>query len=264
MKVGVTYSVFDAVELLQYSINCIRAHVDYINVVWQDVSYFGERDESVFGKLEKIKGVDKFIKYETNLGVKPNVNETAKRNVGLKDCINQGCKIWQTMDTDEMYVGSQYRKSLDDFIYSEMDASACQMQTYYKFVERVVHPAEQYFVSLWFRVHPGFELKQCVWDVDVDPSRKAPIKSLMLFDRSEIEMHHYSFIRKNIGQKFRNSSASVNWRNRIDERVMHWHAYLGLIGETVLHPHNGLNDFRPLTLIKANPPVVIPWASIYR
>ena len=43
MKLGVTYSLFDGEELLPFSILSIRPHVDYINVVFQEHSWFGDK-----------------------------------------------------------------------------------------------------------------------------------------------------------------------------------------------------------------------------
>ena len=42
MKLGVSYNLFDGEELLEGSIKQIRSEVDYISVVYQEVSNFGE------------------------------------------------------------------------------------------------------------------------------------------------------------------------------------------------------------------------------
>ena len=41
MKLGVAYNVFDAEELLEYSINSIREFADYVVVVAQETSNYG-------------------------------------------------------------------------------------------------------------------------------------------------------------------------------------------------------------------------------
>lgn len=41
MKVGISYNLFDGEELLESSIKSIRDNVDYISVVYQTVSNFG-------------------------------------------------------------------------------------------------------------------------------------------------------------------------------------------------------------------------------
>jgi hypothetical protein len=43
MKLGVSYIIFDGVELLESSILQIRNQVDWISVIYQDRSWFGDR-----------------------------------------------------------------------------------------------------------------------------------------------------------------------------------------------------------------------------
>ena len=40
-KLGISYSVWDGEELLEQSIKQIRPVADYINVVWQKLSWYG-------------------------------------------------------------------------------------------------------------------------------------------------------------------------------------------------------------------------------
>ena len=40
-KLGVSYSVWDGEEMLEFAIRSIRSEVDYVNVVWQKLSWFG-------------------------------------------------------------------------------------------------------------------------------------------------------------------------------------------------------------------------------
>ena len=43
MKLGISYNVFDGEELLEKSILCIRDQVDFISVVYQEKSNFGNQ-----------------------------------------------------------------------------------------------------------------------------------------------------------------------------------------------------------------------------
>lgn len=65
---GVSYSVFDGIELLRASLVNIRPHADYINVVYQDVSWFGEASAEpllpILEKLQKEGLIDTILFYE--------------------------------------------------------------------------------------------------------------------------------------------------------------------------------------------------------
>ena len=56
MKLGVSYNVFDGEELLESSIKSIRSEVDYISVVYQTVSNFGNQcSEELIPLLNRLK-----------------------------------------------------------------------------------------------------------------------------------------------------------------------------------------------------------------
>ena len=52
MKLGVSYNLWKGEELLKYSIKAIREHVDYIVVVYQNLSNFKQDREDLFPFLE--------------------------------------------------------------------------------------------------------------------------------------------------------------------------------------------------------------------
>ncbi len=70
-KLGVSYNLFDGEDLLEGSIKSIRNHVDYINVVYQNVSNFGNKSETNLEELLKdlkTKGlIDDFVEYKPTL-----------------------------------------------------------------------------------------------------------------------------------------------------------------------------------------------------
>ena len=67
-KLGVSYNLFCGEELLRSSIMSIRNQVDYINVVWQEYSWTGERaDEKLLVLLNELIAeglIQKIIKFE--------------------------------------------------------------------------------------------------------------------------------------------------------------------------------------------------------
>ncbi len=68
MKLGISYNIFDGEELLENSIRSIRENVDYISVVYQEISNFGNPCNgnlvSLINKLKTEGLVDEVFKYK--------------------------------------------------------------------------------------------------------------------------------------------------------------------------------------------------------
>jgi hypothetical protein len=218
MKLGVSYNVFDGEELLEGSIKQIRSEVDYISVVYQTTSNFGDKcDDNLISLLEDLKNrnlVDEIYEY------KPTVhngsgNEINKRNIGLELSKKNGCTHHMSMDTDEYYDTEQF-KFLKKIVFdNNYDSSACQMVTYYKEPIYRLEPKETYYVSLIYKIREGIYFNNVGFPVLVDPTRRMNCGNCKLFTRNEIEMHHLSYVRKNISKKMNNSSAKINFQNAI-------------------------------------------------
>ena len=72
MKLGISYNIFDGEELLEDSIKSIKNKVDYISVVYQEISNFGNPCNEGFSTtlLEKLKSeglIDELYKYRPQL-----------------------------------------------------------------------------------------------------------------------------------------------------------------------------------------------------
>lgn len=218
MKLGVSYNLFDGEELLEFSITNIRPCVQYISVVYQDISNLGNHSNSqiiMFLESLKLKGlIDDIIKYEPNLSLKGHGNEVIKRNIGLESCQRNGCTHFMSMDCDEFY-GAKELEHIKSLL-SGYDSSACQMQTYYKTSEWAIHPPETYYVPLIYKIDERRFNLNVRWPITADPTRRLDPKNMKVFTRNEIEMHHMSYVRKNIRAKLNNSSANGNWKNRIE------------------------------------------------
>ena len=94
-KLGIAYNVFDGEELLPYSLKGIRGLAEYIVVVYQTTSNYGNENKNLLPFLEKLvdaKMVDELVEYEPQLNIvdelgnpylkKGSVNEQTKRNIG--------------------------------------------------------------------------------------------------------------------------------------------------------------------------------------
>ena len=231
MKLGVSYNLFDGEELLEGSIKQIRNHVDYISVVYQTVSNFGNPcNEELVPLLNKLKSeglIDELFHYKPSANGGGHRNEITKRNVGLSLSVGEKCTHHMSMDADEYYTPEQFLFIKNKMLEGDYDSSYCQMRTYYKSWEYQLDPAEDYYVSLIYKInnHSLYELgKQS--PVLVDPTRRMESGKYIIFKRDEVEMHHGSYIRNNIRSKLDNSSASTNFKNDIEKIVNHYNNWL--------------------------------------
>lgn len=227
MKLGVNYNLFDGEELLELSIKQIRNSVDFISVVYQNISNFGNKtDTDLSSFLEDLKTkklVDKIFEYTPMSSFGPHYNEICKRNIGLSLSKEANCTHHMSMDTDEFYFKEQYDYIKKIIIENNYDSSYCKMVSYYKSGEYFRIPLEEYYVSLIYKIDKNSKFildGNC--PVIVDTTRRIPSHRPIIFERSEIEMHHYSMVRKNIISKFINSSAKILFENKIDELVLEY------------------------------------------
>ena len=113
MKLGVSYNLFDGEELLESSIKSIRTNVDFISVVYQTVSNFGnpcnEELEPLLESLHKEGLIDELFEYRPNINKGGHYNEIRKRNIGLTLSEGDGCTHHMAMDSDEFYTDEQFK-----------------------------------------------------------------------------------------------------------------------------------------------------------
>ena len=127
------------------------------------------------------------------------------------------------MDCDEYYVTDDLRRAQARVIADGYDSSACRLYTYYRSPRYRLVPMEGYYVPL---IHDIRLDLSGTYPVLVDPTRRSPGERFHAFDESELVMHHYSWVRRDIGKKLRNSSARLNWDARIPEFVSQWLSFV--------------------------------------
>ena len=113
MKIGVSYNLFDGEELIENSIKSIRNNVDYISVVYQTISNFGQEcDKGLVSLLERLKSeglVDELFEYHPRINKGGHFNEITKRNIGLSLSEGANCTHHMAMDSDEFYTDTQFK-----------------------------------------------------------------------------------------------------------------------------------------------------------
>jgi hypothetical protein len=222
MKLGISYNLFDCEELLESSIKQIRSEVDYINVVYQKISNFGQEcSPELIPLLEdlKLKGlIDELFEYQPVFNNGPHYNEITKRNIGLDISKNAACTHHMSMDSDELYKTDEFRNMKKIVEEGDYDSSSCQMSTYYKTPTHRLDPKEDYYVTLIFKIEENKKfIMGFPFPTFVDPTRRMPTIKTKMFRRNQIEMHHMSYVRKDISTKITNSSARMNFNQYIPE-----------------------------------------------
>lgn len=220
MKFAAIYNVwFDSIELLHYSIKSIKDHVDHIIIVWQNTSNFGENMNTYDSVLLTIANLsqskdfnnDKFhiVNIEPDLSLPPYqlgpVNEKNKRNKGLEVAKLLNCTHFLFMDSDELY--ADFGKAKQQFIDSGAKGSVCKMWTYFKKPTLRFENHEGYFVPFIHELRPDTIAGVREYPFYVDPTRRINETNVV---EIEEKMYHFSYVRKDIEMKLRNSSARDN------------------------------------------------------
>ena len=216
MKLGAAYNVFDGEELLKDSIRSIKPNVDYVVIVYQTVSNFGNpahpKLEARLKHLVSIGLVDELIKYElrefsneekvalcspitTEIGGPPTVvatqffHELKKREIGRQACASRGCNYFMSMDTDEFYKTDELAYAKRKIIEDGLDGTACKMRFYFKEPTYEMLPFDEMNqVPLIYKIQEGSSLLLAhPYPCTVDPTRRmSGVKKFYQFDRSEV------------------------------------------------------------------------------
>ncbi|MEI8389685.1 MAG: hypothetical protein WCG23_07340 [bacterium] len=218
MKLGVSYSVWDGEELLESSLLNIRPLADYINVVWQELSWFGNPcDPKLQQTLIELKNkglIDEILFFTPvlNTSISPNDNEVKKRNIGLEAAKKAGCNYFMLLDTDEFYDKEEFEKAKKIIIDQNISHSACN-QVFYSHlpIYRNIN-YETWFAPFIYKIDKNSKLilnGGGYYPILLDPSKIIPINKKSKFRfLGEVTMQHFGLSRKNIIQKFKNSSAN--------------------------------------------------------
>jgi hypothetical protein len=243
LKLGVSYNLFDGEELLEASILSIRDAVDYINVVYQNTSYYGQKANS---KLEeqllelKEKGlIDEIYLYDKNFSLKDKtIYEKAKRDIGLNLAREAGCTHFLNMDVDEFYDKDEIIKAKEFILKNNIKMTAVPIYEYlkspeFRFVDSYSftngHDKYSYYVPFIIKIDKKSSYKKSkFFPCLVDPTRTLNNSGkFYLFSKQDVIMHHMSTIRTDIDKKYNNSNynnSAVNseFLSEIKQNIRDW------------------------------------------
>lgn len=208
----------DSVELLPY---CISNHLDFCDaviVIGSSWSNSGTKSDIMDIFIREWPKMPEIIieRYEPSLRNTPQVNETLKRNFGIRCALNHPANFTHFLmaDTDEFYKADEMLNEKERFDNPHLNG--------------LVHPLKVYIKTptLWTEDHtlvPGIHklapfvscgnFKQYPFAYDskgaahIDPTRRMSYQSGI--EWSNVFMHHYSYVRYDINMKIDNSSANL-------------------------------------------------------
>lgn len=263
MRLGVSYNVFDGEELLEESISAIRESVDFICIVYQNKSNYGELRVDLEPFLSDLKQrglVDYLYLYnpkEIEGRLKGELNEVVKRNIGRDICVKVGnCSHHITMDCDEIFISDEFEWAKNEVIKNNYDTTYVSYDNYYKNKNLVLSQKSFMTETKQRTINLGYMsfIVKCdkrnygvgVTPVILDPTRTIDCKDFHIFSRKDIKMHHYSYIRKNeesLRRKLNNTSFNQvgNSKQSIDRIVNDYINYKDGDKATVMWVNGFLN-----------------------
>lgn len=214
-RLGVTYSLFSGEEMLEHSIQTIRPHVDYINVVIQRKGWFGgEVSPDLDSRLANLvdRGlINRILEYPFNPKKSTNnltQHVITKKNLGVKDLISEKCTHCLIMDVDELYDSEEFLKARN-FVYNNgITHSACPIYDYTISPVYRKRDIAEYSVPFIFALTP----ESTITNMHLMPCHIDPLRSFS-FSRSRhkfwyfnsVTMHHMTGIRSDYATKMENT-----------------------------------------------------------
>lgn len=220
MKLAAIYNVWDDIDLLELSIDHILKVVDGVIVVWSERSNHGESSN----QKPNFYNLLQTLTYNKWIGVykrepcfkRPVDSETDKRNFGLNIAWGLGYTHFLTMDADEFYEPEPFLREKQKFIDNpNLAGLVCQCQTYFKSPHLTIG-LDTTLVPFIHKLTPTIKHEfnknyPYAWidgQIRIDPTRSLNITSGV--ERTDLIMHHYSWVRKDYQKKIRNSTARRN------------------------------------------------------
>lgn len=226
-KLGISYNLFCGEELLKDSILSIKDCVDYINVVWQRVSWTGQKaEESLETLLLELKSeglIDNIIEYSFDIDkVERNYKKysCAKKNLGLKDLRHKKCTHFMLMDVDEFYRKKEFLKA-KEFVYThKITHSVCSIYDYRVSPQYREIDARDYCVGFIFKLYPytrviGFGRVNNL-PCYIDALRAVPYLPFLhrFYYLNMVSMRHMTGVRKNFHTKAINTISNYTESGR--------------------------------------------------
>lgn len=236
MKLGIAYNLFDGEELLESSLKSVREAADYICVIYQTESYYGNKAtvglEDLLHGLQKKGLIDECFLYERDFSKQKNkqIFEREKRDIGLRLCKKNGMTHFLSMDVDEFYDAKQLNDIKNFIVRKNLDSTACSIYEYLKEPCCRIIDGYTFQTSGEYSSYVPFITKIRRWGKQrhagkffptyVDPCRSVKCSGkFYLFPVQKVVMHHMATIRKNLDAKYANSNYQSDNSSEMSQKL---------------------------------------------
>jgi hypothetical protein len=205
--------------------HCIENHstfADSVIVVWSETSNYGVKDPRMkeFVYKHTYSNVI-FHQLEPQRGRLPAVNERAKRNAGIDVARTHGFSHFIIADADEFYDARLVEWEKEKFNQLTIYGLVCGLRVYVR--HPTLYTTDHTLVPFIHKLTPKIKCVEnryypFAYDnggARIDPTRRFNISEGVV--RSDIQMHHMSYVRSDINMKIANSTANLDkMRERIE------------------------------------------------
>ena len=215
MRLASIINFWDCGELLPIVVKNMRKLVDGIIIVFSDSSNYRDYiNNTAFLNDPVFEGCHIF-RCEPLTSLQPMDNERRKRNFGLEKAKELGFTHFLDQDADELYEHEPFLKEKERFLNPELNGLCCACEVFFKSptlsvglditIVPFIHKIMPDLRHEWNKNYPFAFVNG---GIRVDPTRQLSYTSGI--EWSNIVMKHYSYIRKDLEQKIRNSTARHN------------------------------------------------------
>jgi hypothetical protein len=221
-KLSALYTVFNGIELLDKSISQIWNEIDVLILCVQKISNTGNKtDQSKLPAIiEKYKSKIHVLHFKPNLNLTTKQNERNKLQMRIDYARLIGCTHFIQMACDHYYKSDEFNFYKNLCFNEDYDITFTEMNTYYKKPIYLIWPRENYYMPFITKLYPQTRVMYNKnYPVHADPSVMVNTTTKhRIFKPDEILLHHFTAIRENIDDKYKNAAASIRWSQQDVER----------------------------------------------
>jgi len=213
-KVAGLWTLFNGLELAGQSIRWHASFFDELVIGWQRISNRGHHSQEIEGWVHKeAPPGSHLVEFTPDFLVNTKENERRKLQMMIDFAREKGCTHFLLMACDHFYTLEEFWRARNAVIRGRFMTSFTRMFTYYKRPTWRLSPPEDYFCPFISAITPETRvINRRQYPAFVDPSIKIePCEPAKLFEPSEIMLHHFSMVRKDVDEKLRNAAAGIRW-----------------------------------------------------
>lgn len=218
IKLCAIFVIWDGEEIFKHAYRCILPLVDDVIIVWSRVSNAGNE-----GDFDPTRYPGIHVNFEPEPIKQRQINERNKRNAGLREAKRHNFTHFLMMDCDEFYDPNEFLAEKERIVRNNLNGLVCRVKTYIKSPELTVGYDPSTRVPFIHKLHSSIHYclnRRYPFAYDANGPRIDPTRQLNInngIEWSDITMHHYSHVRKDIRIKIANSSANLGRSSLLED-----------------------------------------------